>query len=69
VRGRRKGSGSHDVRDMELLKEMQALVLSGMATSPWAATATVYSKAAGASENAIRKRLLRKYHARLLDLI
>jgi hypothetical protein len=63
--GRPRGSGSWDLADQPLLREMQELIVTGKASSPFNAANQVVQKAAGSGtiESKIR-RLERRYMAR-----
>ena len=64
-RGRKKGVGGYDSKDMPLIEEMNRLIKSGEATSQWAAALMVVDDAPG-TQNVVNKakRLAEKYAAK-----
>ena len=61
-RGRKKGTGGYDSKDIPLIKKMRRLIKSGKATGPWNAAFMFVDSAPGTgSADNKAKRLTRKY--------
>lgn len=60
--GRPKGAGSYEALDQPVIEEIRALIQARKHRSAWSASADVWKKTGGASEDAVRRRLSAAYN-------